>query len=173
MENIILATTAALASSIITSILSHWLITRQLRQETAQENRRIYLEKHIEACTAFWALLAPTSKYLGENRIIKQDKESLYLDIKVTRQFCQDVTNFFFSKHGIFMSQEFRDALFGTRDYLDTVMEEAKEESPDIVRLSKTKAGKIEDSFRWLRETTRNEIVVKNLRFEKQEVTTK
>ena len=53
---IILAGVASLASAILTSIFGHWLMLRRLRQEMAHKNRTLYLEKHIEACTQFWAL---------------------------------------------------------------------------------------------------------------------
>jgi hypothetical protein len=170
MDTILLTALATLASSIITATLSHWLMLKQLGQQKAQDNRGIFLEKHIEACTKFWSLLGPTSKYIGENRMLKENGDVTYLDVKVTRQFCQDITLFFFSEHGIFMSREFRKALFDTRTFLDKLLSEAQAPPLDLLPLSRTKADKIEDCFRWLRETVRSEVVVKDLHFSRKEV---
>ena len=112
-----------------------------------------YYQKTLEAYQKTWALLAPLAYYTepGQEVIIRSD-DGVFLNSPVVKNFFLSFRDFFYSELGIFLNKDFRSKIFEVRDFIAEVEIEAEEIPNGLVRISNSKAKRIENGLDWLRK---------------------
>ena len=168
LTTLIVSALVGLISGIAASVVSHILILRRIRSEALQKLKFGLHDKQAEAYQGFWSQLGPTSEYCPteeSNRCVKQDDSGYYLDRKNMVAFFESLNEYFYAKHGIFLSKRLRSALFKARDFYEKTAKEGSVDKDGKIRISNTKAKKCYQAWHWVRTIVRDDIGLRDVEF--------
>jgi hypothetical protein len=168
VTTLIASALVGLVSGIAASAVSHLLILRRIRGEALQRLEFGLHEKQAEAYQELWSHLGPTSRYCpteDSNRLVKLDGSGYYLDSKNVISFFESLNDYFYSRHGIFLSKRLRSALFEVREFYEKTVKETSPDEDGKIRLSNKKAKKCHHAWDWIRTLLRHDIGLRDVEF--------
>jgi hypothetical protein len=153
MTNLVKTIMPALAA-LLSALFVQWFVFRKLRREIADRYTSMYLQSQLSAYQELWVLLGPTTRYQSPAAILCECSEGMEFNVDNAKIFCEQLTSFFFSKHGLFLRARTRAALFTTRARLAIHIKRAAQSSRRIV-LTTTRKAKLRQTLNYLQETVR------------------
>lgn len=175
MEVDIAAALIGLAGAIIAALVSyiaarekianeHNNMLETMRKEIVFNLRASMYEQQIEAHKKIWTALRLASYHApDENSIIVRHDDGVYLNAPVAREIFARFQEIFYSESGIFIAKNTRNAIFKVREFVFDLLAEAGENENGLVKISNTKAKKVEDGFDWVRKNIRRDIGLEDL----------
>ena len=119
LSEIILPGLVALITALTTSTVAHYLSTKKLEKQFYENYRVKYFDKQLTAYQLLWKEYAPLSRYYTDNTIFTLADKEIVLNIRNASTFCENISLFAFSEHGIFISKETRKQFFILRGVLN------------------------------------------------------
>ena len=164
MQTEIIAIAVGFLSALVTSILGSWLGYRILRAEYLGKRNVDFINKQMSGCEALWVILEPTSRSLGEERVIIHKNEQSYVVLVTAKKLYDSLNKVFNSTSGLYYSKQLRTELFDLRNFiLGEFISIAKDGQAEI-QISKNKEDKFDGKVQQLRIAIRAEIGVEDLK---------
>jgi hypothetical protein len=156
----------ALGASIMGALIGHYLALRQFRREQLNLLQAEVEKKTLSAYQKFWTCLLPASYFLPDDRSLVVRREGqAYLNQPVFEELFAGIRDFTYSENGIFLSREMRKAIFEVRDFIEEEIVAKSEKQSGLIKISNTKAKKIENGFDWIRKNARRDVGLEDARF--------
>ncbi len=93
----------------------------------------------MESCEALWTSLEPVSMYDGENRIVVERDDGIFVQVPVAEEFNESLTSIFFSPAGLYFSRKLRHEMFDLLEYInDEMLQETVSDDAEI-KISRSK----------------------------------
>jgi len=166
MDTNIIVAVIAVISALVGSLFGHWLTLRQLRRQQLEMTRGFVHQRTLEAYEKLWASLSPASMYdPDEKGIIIRKKDGMYLNRLAVYQFFSSLNSLFYSEHGLYLSKRMRTAIFTFRDFVQHLIEDVGSDEGEIIKISNSKAKRVEKGLDWLRRNARKEIGLSDVHF--------
>jgi hypothetical protein len=158
-----LAALVGFLTAVFTSILASWIGYRKLRAEYLGKYRFDLMKKQIDACEALWDALKPTSKSIGENRVILHRSGKTFVKINVAENLYKTINDVFNSPFGLYYSRQLRESLFKLRNFLEDEFITQANGNTEL-QISNTRARKFDSRVQNLRISIRKELELDDLR---------
>ena len=165
MDTVVIASLVGFISALIGTIVSHWLITRRSRREFAEKYRTTLFDKQLNAYQKLWSLLAPTSRFYTDKTIVFIRDGKPHINVTTAKKFCEAITEFFFSEHGLYLSKTSRRALFETRDAVYKNIAANKAWDITDIEITAEIRSELRNSFENLHTTIRTDLGLRALKF--------
>jgi hypothetical protein len=173
MNSILVSGIVGLVSATLVAVVSHWTLLHRIKKEAAQKNRSEYFQKQLAAYMKLWGLLPPTSSYITPDTIISKNVTPYEINVQNAKIFCTDITSFFFSEQGIFLSKNVRSSIFKLRDFIDALINNDASKNLHTITLSNNKYNDLIFHFKQMQIAVRNDIGLRNLLFDEDEIVIK
>jgi hypothetical protein len=165
MEASLLTALVGLGGVLSGAWISHLLTERRLQREFAENYRNILFSRQLAAYQQLWSLLLPTSRYCSESTILDKRGSGWVIRVSAAKAFCDKLTEFFFSEHGLYLSKSTRRALFSTRDIVQKLIMDASASGLEEHKLDPAKRKEMRESFINLQTVIRNDMGLRALKF--------
>ena len=163
LEKVLLTGAIAMASSVLVSILSQYLLKRRFRRELFEKYYGKLYEEKLAAYREFWGVLEAVSPYTPEgDGVFRQAEGKNYLHRERARRFFLDLRTFFYSRDGIFLSQDLRITIYRTRQLVEQELSAGDGEAQEVV-LSNTRMKRIVRGFNYMRSRARSDVGLEDL----------
>lgn len=166
MDPEVIVALIALGASIVGALIGHYLAIRRFRREQLNLLRTEIDKKTLAAYQKFWACLLPSSYFHPDDRsLIVRREGQAYLNQPVFEEIFAGIRDFTYSENGIFLSREMRKAIFEVRDFIEEEIVAKSEKQSGLIKISNTKAKKVEVGFDWIRKNARRDVGLEDARF--------
>jgi hypothetical protein len=159
----------AVIAALITTLITQYLTTKQFNTSVKEHYRKLYFERQLLAYEALWSKLRPLSQYHDKKTLLLRKKEDgitvWKLSVENTQLFCGDITDFFFSNNGIYLTKSTRKAIFDLRWKLVGVTSRHPNEKQIIV-IGNDDRKEINKQITVLTDSVRKDIGLLNLSFD-------
>jgi hypothetical protein len=155
-------------TTVFVAILTTIATTHRIRKEKLEILKSELYKKHLEAYIQLWIVLKRFSKNpcREESIIILRDKKHFLSKLNIIH-FSNELTDFFHSKDGLFLSRKLRLELFGFRDELLEIFNTTDNE---LLPLSKSKYDKYVQKISSINTNLRSEIGLRDTVLPKKEL---
>jgi len=167
MDSTIIASLIGFITAVVGTIISHFLLLRHSTRQFAEYYRNKLFDKQLAAYEKLWGLLPPTSRASSERTILYLENSKIYVQTKIAKEFCDSITLYFFSEHGLYLSKSTRQALFNVREELWGIY---SKDSENKVEISKDDKAKIQTYFLKLHTTIRDDLGLRALKFKPEDI---
>ncbi|WP_452232531.1 hypothetical protein [Lacinutrix sp. MEBiC02595] len=173
IDSKILIALIAFVAAIASTVVTQFILIKKFKKTIHENYRKVFFEKQLNAYQQFWIELKPLSRLYNKHTIIskriEENKTTWFLNEKPSRNFCNDVTTFFFSEHGIFLGKTTRSHLFSFRNKIHDLIDTAKIKDGKIALSNELKKN-INKETATLITSIRADIGVLNLKFNFEEL---
>jgi hypothetical protein len=171
MDTNVIVAIIAVISALIGSLFGHWLTLRQLRRQQLETIRGFVHQRTLEAYEKLWVSLSPASMYdpYGKGIVIRK-KDGIFLNRSAVIEFFTSLNTLFYSEHGLYLSKQMRTVIFTFRDFMLNLLEEIGSDEDEFIKISNSKAKKVEKGLDWLRRNARKEIGFSDVHFPTQDL---
>jgi hypothetical protein len=156
-------------SAVIGTIISHRLIERRSHREFAERYRNKLFDKQLAAYEALWKVLRRTSRYYDDETIFRWHTSSVWFSQSAAREYCKELTEIFFSEHGLYLAKTTRQCMFEVRDARRKISIEVRDE-PELTVLPDVQAKHLRSQFQKLTMTVRHDMGLRALRFRPEDI---
>lgn len=153
-------------SAALVAGLSQALIFRRFRREMEERFRFGFFDRQLEAYQELWTLLAPVSYYRqAGDTVVVVHEGCPNLHVETCRRFHAAIREFFYSKHGLFLSRAVRSELFEARDFVERMIDarDGSTVSEGLVPLTRKERKEVEWRFDRVRIAVRNDLGLRDL----------
>jgi hypothetical protein len=169
--DIVVALISAGFSALFGTVIGHFLIVARYRKEGLSDLRSKVDEKILSAYQKLWVVMSPLAYYdLQGETLIKRNADGVFLNRQIVEQFFTDFRTFFYSEDGMLISRPMREKVFEVREFALGVMAEHPDDPGPYIKISNTKAKKIENGFDWLRKNIRRDVGLLDTQFPGKEM---
>lgn len=131
MDVKLLTAIIAACTALVTTIVVQYITGRRIRSSVKEHYRKIFFERQLNGYEALWQKLRPISRYFGPltvlNRKAVDGEMKWVLNTSVSQKFCDELTDLFFSNHGVFLSKTTRKVIFEIRDEISSTLQDIPE----------------------------------------------
>lgn len=160
LNEIILPALIALVTALVTSVVAHYLSTIKLEKQFSENYKVKYFEKQLIAYQLLWKEYAPLSRFYTDSTIFTFEGNDLVtINIANATFFCESISLFMFSEHGIFISKNTRKQIFKLRGVLNDLSKNYIYDEINHIEV-RSKINNIVDE---LYRLTRNDLGLMNL----------
>lgn len=156
-------------TAVLGTVLSNWFIERRSHREFAEKYRNALFEKQLAAYERLWCVLLPTSRHSTGSTVFQHVSGNTYFSQPAAQAFCDSLTDFFFSEHGLYLSKTTRSMLFKVRDALTGVLYN-KTGGEALLLLDDATRKALRDTFRELVTTVREDVGLRALKFRPEDI---
>ena len=164
----------AFLSALVTTLITQLFIGLNFRREIKNRYRKTYFEKQLEAYQELWSCLRPLSRYRGPKIIFEgvsniDGEKKWILNINNSFLFCESVTDFYFSHHGLLLSRKVRDLIFELRGLIGKQIVSFSDDRKLSIALEKSVSKEINRLCGEIFEAVRADVGLLNLQFDIKE----
>lgn len=169
MDTALVSGVTGFATAVLGTLLSHRLLQQRSYKEFAERYRNRLFDKQLAAHEALWTHLRRASIYFNEETVFIHDGGEVCFSRSNANKLAVELTDFFFTEHGLYLPKSTRKALFEARRALQRAC--LKYEAADApVRISKAEFGDIGMALKELVQATRRDVGLRALRFTAEEI---
>jgi hypothetical protein len=169
MDTALVSGITGFATAVLGTLLSHRLLQERSHKEFAERYRNRLFDKQLAAYEALWKTLRRTSAYFTEETVFVYDQGQVVFSQANATKLAIELTDFFFTEHGLYLSKSTRNALFDARRALTRATVKHGEAAPAEV-MPKADCNAIGAALKELVHATRRDIGLRALRFKAQEI---
>jgi hypothetical protein len=168
MDSTTIASLVGFITAIAGSVISHFLLLRHAKRQFAEYYRNKLFEKQLAAYERLWAILYPTSRATTDKTVVGFENGKAFFRAKIAAEFCESITQYFFSENGLYLSKSTRNVLFDVRDILQEMI--YSPHHGEKFELSTEDRKRIRTSFMNLQTTIRDDLGLRALKFKPEDI---
>ncbi len=164
MDTTLISGITGFATAVLGTLLSHRLLQQRSHKEFAERYRNRLFDKQLAAYEALWTTLRRTSTYFSDETVFVYDQGHVVFSQANATKLAIELTDFFFTEHGLYLSKSTRNALFNARRAL---MRAAAKQggAATQVHIGKDDCAAITAALKELVHATRRDVGLRALRF--------
>ncbi|GIQ60890.1 hypothetical protein Flavo103_40260 [Flavobacterium collinsii] len=152
-------------TSLLTTIFTQYILRKNFNDNLKENYRKKYFESQFEAYLNFWSTLRPLSQYYSKKTILEIKDDKIFLNKERSLFYIEDMTDFFFSQYGIFLTRRTRNLIFDfRRDLLKQI--NLYKGNENLIALTFEQKKELRKHCQKILETTRMDIGLLNLKFD-------
>lgn len=169
MDTTLVSGLTGFATAVAGTFLSHRFVQQRSFKEFAERYRNRLFDKQLAAYEALWVSLRRSSIYFSEATVFVRQAGEVFFSPSNATSMAIELTDVFFTEHGLYLSKSTRKALFEARRALQKACSR-HEGSEALVRISKDEFAEVSAALKELVQATRRDVGLRALRFNAAEI---
>lgn len=140
----------------------------QVKMQLGAAHRSEIIRRQLDALESVWSIFDAASRSGGDGRMLQNTNDSYAISVDNAQTFIRCLENTFNSKHGLYLSQKARRALFSFRDFIrDELIDNA---TSGLQAISSDQCNSFYEKRKFVRLCLRAEVGSTDLRFSQEEL---
>ncbi|MCE4538292.1 hypothetical protein LXT12_13625 [Pelomonas sp. P7] len=169
MDSTLVSGLTGFATAVVGTFLSHRFVQQRAFKEFAERYRNRLFDKQLAAYEALWVSLRRSSIYFSDETVFVRQRGEVFFSGQNATKMAIELTDVFFTEHGLYLSKSTRKALFDARRALQKASSQYEGGDP-LVRIPREQFNEVSAALKELVQATRRDVGLRALRFNAAEI---